>query len=170
METVIRFHTHIFMWCLKPMKSAIVRLFPYLCELESIVPSENLTISRMHVTMTCLHTPILESLIEQLEYLCELESIVSSENLTISRMHVTMTYLHTPFLESLIEQLEHVNTYSIKRKKKFILFFIRKKTLKVCTTSKWHTRQVAMEFIQYMVFCNLFNAGSYKKQLCELVF
>ncbi|CAF4127204.1 unnamed protein product, partial [Rotaria sordida] len=39
-----------------------------LCELESIVPSENLTISRMHVTMTCLHTPILESLIEQLEY------------------------------------------------------------------------------------------------------
>ncbi|CAF4300285.1 unnamed protein product, partial [Rotaria sordida] len=40
----------------------------------------------------------------------------------------------------------------------------------VCTSSKWHTRQVAMEFIQYMVFCNLFNAGSYKKQLRELVF
>ncbi|CAF1564956.1 unnamed protein product, partial [Rotaria sordida] len=52
METVIRFHTHIFMWRLRPMKSAIVRLFPYLCELESIVPSENLTISRMHVAMT----------------------------------------------------------------------------------------------------------------------
>ncbi|CAF1410376.1 unnamed protein product, partial [Rotaria sordida] len=107
-EAVIRFHTHMFIWCLKPMKSAIVRLFPYLCELESIVPSENLTISRMHVAMTYLHTPILESLIEQLEY--------------------------------------------------------------VCTSSKWHTRRVAMEFIQYMVFCNLFNARLYKKQLRELVF
>ncbi|CAF3747890.1 unnamed protein product [Rotaria sp. Silwood1] len=107
-ETVIRFHTHIFMWCLQPMKSSLVRLFPYLCELESIVPSENLT---------------------------------------ISRMHVAMTYLHTPFLESLIEQLEQV-----------------------CTSSKWHARRVAMEFVQYMVFCNLFNARPYKKQLHELVF
>ncbi|CAF4197699.1 unnamed protein product [Rotaria sp. Silwood2] len=107
-ETVIQFHTRIFMWCLQPMKSAIVRIFPYLCNLESIV---------------------------------------SSENLTISRMYVAMTYLHTPFLESLIEQLEQV-----------------------CTSSKWHARRVAMEFLQHMIFCNLFNARSYKKQICELVF
>ncbi|CAF3727711.1 unnamed protein product [Rotaria sp. Silwood1] len=107
-ETVIQFHTRIFMCCLQPMKSAIVRIFPYLCELESIV---------------------------------------SNENLTISRTLVAMTYLHTHFLESLIEQLEQI-----------------------CTSSKWHARRAAMEFVQYMIFCNLFNARPYKKQIRELVF
>ncbi|CAF3971108.1 unnamed protein product [Rotaria sp. Silwood2] len=106
-ETVILFHTRIFMWCLQPMKSAIVRIFPYLCELESIV---------------------------------------SNENLTTSRMLVAMTYLNTPFLESLIEQLEQI-----------------------CTSSKWHARRAAVEFVQYMVFCNLFNARPYKKQIRELI-
>jgi hypothetical protein len=38
-----------------------------LCELESIVANESLTISRMYVAMTYLHTPFLELLIEQLE-------------------------------------------------------------------------------------------------------
>ncbi|CAF4657490.1 unnamed protein product [Rotaria sp. Silwood1] len=107
-ETVIQLHTRIFMWCLQPMKSAIVRIFPYLCDLENIVPSENLT---------------------------------------ISRMYVAMTYLHTPFLESLIEQLEQV-----------------------CISSKWHARRAAIEFVQHMIFCNLFNARSYKKQICKLIF
>lgn len=37
-------------------------------------------------------------------------------------------------------------------------------------SSKWHARRVAMEFIQHMIFCNLFNARSYRKQLRELVF
>ncbi|CAF1560656.1 unnamed protein product [Rotaria magnacalcarata] len=107
-ETVIQFHTRIFMWCLQPMKSAIIRIFPYLCELESIAPSENLT---------------------------------------ISRMYVALTYLRAPFLESLIEQLQQV-----------------------CTSSKWHARRVAMEFVQHMVFCNLFNARLYQNQLHKLVF
>ncbi|UJR10196.1 hypothetical protein I4U23_014411 [Adineta vaga] len=70
-ETVIQFHTRIFMWCLQPMKSAIIRIFPYLCELESIIPSENLTISRMYVAMTYLHMPFLQALVEQLEQVCQ---------------------------------------------------------------------------------------------------
>jgi len=28
-ETVIQLHTRIFTWCLQPMKSAIIRIFPY---------------------------------------------------------------------------------------------------------------------------------------------
>ncbi|CAF1638010.1 unnamed protein product [Adineta ricciae] len=70
-ETVIQFHTRIFMWCLQPMKSAIIRIFPYLCELESIASSESLTTSRMYVAMTYLHPPFLQALIEQLEQVCK---------------------------------------------------------------------------------------------------
>ena len=57
-----------------------------------------------------------------------------------------MTYLNTHFLESLIEQLQQV-----------------------CASSKWHARRVAMEFVQNMVFCNLFNARCYAAQLRSLV-
>ena len=57
-----------------------------------------------------------------------------------------MTYLNTPFLQLLIEELEQV-----------------------CSSSKWHARRVAMEFVQNMVFCNLFNARCYAKQLRSLV-
>ncbi|CAF3263141.1 unnamed protein product [Rotaria socialis] len=62
-------------------------------------------------------------------------------------MYVAMTYLRAPFLESLNEQLQQV-----------------------CTSSKWHTRRVAMKFVQHTIFCNLFNARLYRKQLHELVF
>jgi hypothetical protein len=41
---------------------------------------------------------------------------------------------------------------------------------KVCQSSKWHARRAAMEFVQNMIFCNLFNARSYTKQLRKLVF
>ena len=37
-------------------------------------------------------------------------------------------------------------------------------------SSKWHARRAAMEFVQNMIFCNLFNARSYKNQLQNLIF
>ncbi|CAF3427722.1 unnamed protein product [Rotaria socialis] len=74
-ETVIQMHTHLFSKCLQPIKSSIVRLFPYLCEIESIVANDdfirkNLTVSRTCVAMTYLHKNVMEELIEQLEHVC----------------------------------------------------------------------------------------------------
>lgn len=73
------------MWCLQPMKSAIIRIFPYVYFVFFLL------------NKICFFK------------LCELESIVANESLTMSRMYVAMTYLHSPFLGSLIEQLEQVN-------------------------------------------------------------
>ncbi|CAM4792055.1 unnamed protein product [Rotaria magnacalcarata] len=74
-ETVIQMHTHLFSKCLQPIKSSIIRLFPYLCEIESIVANDdfirkNLTVSRTCVAMTYLHKNLMEELIEQLEQVC----------------------------------------------------------------------------------------------------
>ncbi|CAF4809339.1 unnamed protein product, partial [Rotaria socialis] len=57
-------HTHLFSKCLQPIKSSIVRLFPYLCEIESIVANDdfirkNLTVSRTCVAMTYLHKNVM---------------------------------------------------------------------------------------------------------------
>ncbi|CAF4137092.1 unnamed protein product, partial [Rotaria sordida] len=72
METVIQLHTYLFDWCQQPVKIATIRIFPYLCEIESIVAKHNfsediLTISRMRVAMTYLHADLLKALIEQVE-------------------------------------------------------------------------------------------------------
>ncbi|CAF1351864.1 unnamed protein product [Rotaria sordida] len=58
-----------------------------------------------------------------------------------------MAYLHVHFLEALIQQLEHV-----------------------CASPIWHARQVAIEFVQTMIFCNLFNARPYANRIHDLVF
>ena len=34
---------------------------------------------------------------------------------------------------------------------------------------KWHARRAAIEFVQNMIFCNLFNARPYAQRLHELV-
>ncbi|CAF3638419.1 unnamed protein product, partial [Rotaria sp. Silwood1] len=39
----------------------------------------------------------------------------------------------------------------------------------VCINSKWHAHRAAIDFIQNMIFCNLFNARQYAKQLHRLV-
>ena len=39
----------------------------------------------------------------------------------------------------------------------------------VCTSPKWHARRVAMEFVQNMVFSNLFTARPYAQRLRDLV-
>ncbi len=39
----------------------------------------------------------------------------------------------------------------------------------MCTSTKWHARRAAVEFIQNMIFCNLFNARSYANRLHKLV-
>ncbi|CAF3968705.1 unnamed protein product [Rotaria sordida] len=83
--------------------------------------------------------------------LCEIESVAANDpvfkrNLATSRMHVAMAYLHGNYLEILIEQLEEV-----------------------CASPKWHARQAAIEFVQSMIFCNLFNARPYALRLHDLV-
>ncbi|CAF4174719.1 unnamed protein product [Rotaria sp. Silwood2] len=74
-ETVIQIHTYLFHWCQQPVKSAIIRLFPYLCEIESIVANhdffeDTLITSRMRVAMSYLYTHLLKEFIEQLEMIC----------------------------------------------------------------------------------------------------
>ena len=58
-----------------------------------------------------------------------------------------MAHMHVSLLEALIQQLEQVCS----------------------TTSKWHARQVAIEFLQNLIFCNLFNARPYANRLHALV-
>ncbi|CAF3879476.1 unnamed protein product, partial [Rotaria sordida] len=41
---------------------------------------------------------------------------------------------------------------------------------KVCASPIWHARQVAIEFVQTMIFCNLFNARPYANRIHDLVF
>ncbi|CAF2618988.1 unnamed protein product [Rotaria sp. Silwood2] len=74
-ETVVQFHTNLFLWCEQPVKNAIIRIFPYLCEIESIAANDEgfknyLAISRHHLGMAYLHANFLEALIQQLEQVC----------------------------------------------------------------------------------------------------
>ncbi|CAF5153456.1 unnamed protein product, partial [Rotaria sp. Silwood1] len=62
-------------------------------------------------------------------------------------MCLAVTYFDPSFIEELIEQLEQV-----------------------CSSPKWHARRAAIEFIQNMIFCNLFNARPYAQRLRQLVF
>jgi len=41
---------------------------------------------------------------------------------------------------------------------------------KVSSSPKWHARRAAIEFVQNMIFCNLFNARPYAQRLRQLVF
>ncbi|CAF3884238.1 unnamed protein product [Rotaria sordida] len=112
MEAVVQMLTSFFFWSRQPMKNSLIRIFPYLCEMESIgANNHNL-----------------------------------KDSLPISRMKIGMSYLHEQFLEGLIQQLEQV-----------------------CMNPKWHARRAAIDFIQNMIFCNLFNARQYAKQLHTLV-
>lgn len=40
----------------------------------------------------------------------------------------------------------------------------------VCNSKKWHGRRAVMEFIQVLIFSNLFNARPYAKEIKDLVF
>ncbi|CAF1048161.1 unnamed protein product [Adineta steineri] len=95
--------------------------------------------------------PIKNGIIRLFAYLCEIENIPTNddtfkENLTTSRLYTAISYLNTEYLETLIQQL-----------------------IQVSTSSKWHARQSAIEFIQNMIFSNLFNARPYAKQFHEIV-
>lgn len=80
-----------------------------------------------------------------------MESIVCNDpmlkkDLIASRLLVGMCYLNANCLESLIEQL-----------------------IQICTNPKWHARRAAVEFVQNMIFSNLFNIRPYVKRFHELV-
>ena len=64
-----------------------------------------------------------------------------------SRLKVGLSYLNAECIDALVEQLSKV----------------------VRGSSKWHARRAAIEFVQYMVFCNLFNVRSHAQQLRKLV-
>ena len=68
---VIRMHTQFFACSRQPIKSAIIHLFPYLCEIESIEMNdeafvENLKMSRLNVGLSYLNADYTEALIQQL--------------------------------------------------------------------------------------------------------
>ncbi|CAF1351315.1 unnamed protein product [Rotaria magnacalcarata] len=111
-DTVILIHTKIFFFCSQPIKNSIIRIFPTLCNIESIVAHDD----------------------------------VVKTNLAISRLNVGMAYLNVNFVEALIKQLEHVYE-----------------------SSTWHARQVAIDFVQTMIFSNLFNARSYANRIHDFV-
>ncbi|CAF3858415.1 unnamed protein product [Rotaria sp. Silwood1] len=111
-ETVIQLCIELTGRSLQPIKHGIIRLFPHLCSIESIVAND-------------------ESL---------------RDSLTLSRMSIAVTYLHVPFIEAFIEQIEYV-----------------------CKSPKWHARRAAIEFVQHMIFCNLFNARPFAPRIREIV-
>jgi hypothetical protein len=61
-------------------------------------------------------------------------------------MNIGMNYIHTNFFEAIIEQMEEVSI-----------------------SSKWHARQAAIDFVQNMVFSNLFTIRPYTKELHTFV-
>ncbi|CAF3979958.1 unnamed protein product, partial [Rotaria sordida] len=72
MEAVVQMLTSFFFWSRQPMKNSLIRIFPYLCEMESIGANnhnlkDSLPISRMKIGMSYLHEQFLEGLIQQLE-------------------------------------------------------------------------------------------------------
>ncbi|CAF1171345.1 unnamed protein product [Rotaria sordida] len=111
-ETVIDLHSNLFVRSHQPITEGIIRLFPYLCEMQSIVTND----------------------------------AGFKKRLEIARTSIGMAYLNAHLLEILIQQLEYA-----------------------CTTVKWHTRLATIEFVQNLVFCNLFNARCHAKRLHELV-
>ena len=77
-----------------------------------------------------------------------MNDIQFKNDLTSSRIQLALTYLNTEFIDELIEQL---------------------KTVMFSSNSKWHARRVVIEFVQHMIFCNLFNIRTHAQQLRELV-
>ncbi|CAF1939925.1 unnamed protein product [Rotaria magnacalcarata] len=74
-ETVIELCIEIASRSLQPIKHGIIRLFPDLCNIESIVANDQsirdrLTLSRMCIAVTYLHVSFIQALIEQIEYVC----------------------------------------------------------------------------------------------------
>ncbi|CAF4504295.1 unnamed protein product, partial [Rotaria socialis] len=74
-ETVIQLHTLIFSGHIQPVKHAIIRIFPHLCEIDSIVANDDVIrtssiVSRMCLAVTYITTSLMEELIEQLEHVC----------------------------------------------------------------------------------------------------
>lgn len=65
----------------------------------------------------------------------------------MSRIAFAMNYVPVSLLKELTEQLTHI-----------------------CSSTKWHGRRAAMEFIQILIFSNLFNARPHTKQIKQIVF
>ncbi|CAF2776176.1 unnamed protein product [Rotaria sp. Silwood2] len=69
---VIQLHTLIFSGHIQPVKHAIIRIFPHLCETDSIAANDDFIrkssiICRMCLAVTYFDTSFIEELIAQLE-------------------------------------------------------------------------------------------------------
>ncbi|CAF1230867.1 unnamed protein product [Adineta steineri] len=95
--------------------------------------------------------PIKNGIIRLFPFLCEIKSVAGCDEnfkalLTASRLCVGISYLDFSFLNTFVQQLSQI-----------------------CVSTKWHASRAAIEFVQTMIFCNLFNARPYVKQVHELV-
>ncbi|CAF4019942.1 unnamed protein product [Adineta steineri] len=95
--------------------------------------------------------PIKNGIIRLFPFLCEIKSIAGCDEnfktrLTASRQCVGISYLNLSFLNTFVQQLSQI-----------------------CVSTKWHASRAAIEFVQTMIFCNLFNARPYVKQVHELI-
>ena len=81
-----------------------------------------------------------------------------------NRVTIAMAYLNEEHLETLIEQLEKVIDRGANHP--CIREFV---SIQVCTSTKRQARQAAIECIQNLVFCNLFNARPHAKRLHRVV-
>ncbi|CAF3998522.1 unnamed protein product, partial [Adineta steineri] len=95
--------------------------------------------------------PIKNGIIRLFPFLCEIKSVAGCDEnfkalLTASRLCVGISYLDFSFLNTFVQQLSQI-----------------------CISTKWHASRAAIEFVQTMIFCNLFNARPYAKQVHELI-
>ncbi|CAF4206409.1 unnamed protein product [Adineta steineri] len=95
--------------------------------------------------------PIKNGIIRLFPFLCEIKSVAGCDEnfktrLTASRQCVGISYLNLSFLNTFVQKLSQI-----------------------CISTKWHASRAAIELVQTMIFCNLFNARPYVKQVHELV-
>lgn len=81
----------------------------------------------------------------------------------MSRLNIGLAYLNTSSIQLLIEHLSKV--FSSSKRFDLILCFVEK----ICVSRKWHSRRAAVEFIQNLIFCNLFNIRPYAEQFRQML-
>ncbi|CAF3366761.1 unnamed protein product [Rotaria socialis] len=101
-ETVIQLHTLIFSGHIQPVKHAIIRIFPHLCEIDSIVANDDVIrtssiVSRMCLAVTYITTSLMEELIEQLEHVSLTDN---RKKIKIAKDYLQIEMLQQFFLKS----------------------------------------------------------------------
>ncbi|CAF1068100.1 unnamed protein product [Rotaria sordida] len=85
------------------------------------------------------------------------------------RLHQTIETYEKTSLVNMSDQLIEINS-EVRQMLNFIETALIQQLEHVCASPIWHARQVAIEFVQTMIFCNLFNARPYANRIHDLVF